>query len=224
MRYRLGAVEIRTENAAKPIRQAASGVVRWIRRMRPVERALDYGCGKLRSAVHLAPKCRVLTLVDGNIQLDRIQTIGGKRTTVRAYSAQRWPSCRVVSVQEFASDTEKYDFILCANVLSSIPTAKARVAVLRRLAAATSATGRCLFVTQYTNSYFTQTAVAQNAKRHLDGWIIKNTRGYFFYGILNKPRLMRLVAANGFEVGTAWVEGQSAYVLAAPSREFKRQR
>jgi hypothetical protein len=89
MRYKVRDLEIRTENAAKPISQASQGVLSWIAAQDLIEDALDYGCGKLRYAGALAEKCRRLTLVDSSEQLCRLQLIAEERTTVKEYSASK---------------------------------------------------------------------------------------------------------------------------------------
>jgi hypothetical protein len=52
------------------------------------------------------------------------------------------------------------------------------------------------------------------AIRHLDGWILKTDRGNFYYGILNREKLAKLVVEAGFIIKEAWVENQSVYVVA----------
>jgi len=212
--YKVGQLEIRSENAAKPASQASSALVDWIRRMDSVSAALDYGCGKLRYSGYLAAKCRRLTLVDCKIQVDRTQKIGGKDTTVRNYARKRWPHCRVLSVEEFEGEQAKVDFILCANVLSTIPLENVRSQVLTKLSQSLTKQGRCLFVAQYQNSYFKKIATSKRAVRHLDGWILKTPKGNFYYGILRREILSALATAHGFQIIEAWIDGQSAYVLA----------
>lgn len=214
MHYKVRNLEIRSENAAKPLAQRAKPLARWLGKLDPVRAALDFGCGKLRYSGVLAAKCAVLTLVDSKVQLERLQKVGRKETTVRHYARSHWPRCRVLSAEEFERDQKQYDFVLCANVLSAIPNRNIRSAVLMRLAAALRSGGRCLFVTQYRNSYFKKVAASSAATGHLDGWILKTRRGNFYYGILNKEKLVGLIAAAGFRVKEAWVEGESAYALA----------
>jgi 2-polyprenyl-3-methyl-5-hydroxy-6-metoxy-1,4-benzoquinol methylase len=181
--------------------------------MKAVRAALDFGCGKLRYSGLLARKCKAFTLVDSEVQVTRTQKIGGKETTVSEYAKREWPGCRVLSLEEFQRDKRKYDFVLCANVLSAIPNRRVRSKALRRLASAARDEGRCLFITQYRNSYFTKMAASRNAIRHLEGWILKTQRGAFYYGLLDKNEVSALVARHGFTIEKAWIEGESAYVL-----------
>ena len=214
MRYSVKGFEIRTENTAKSGSQPAAAVLRWICELYPVKAALDYGCGKLRYAHQLARKCSSLTLVDSKVQLDRIQLINGQRTSVRAYAQEHLPGVSVLSVEEFGEADGAYDVILCANVLSAIPTAKARSSVLRKLCRSLGHSGRCLFVTQYQNSYFSNAARSPHAVPHLDGWILHTRRGAYYYGVLPREKLERIARRHGFAVLQSWVRGQSAFVIA----------
>jgi SAM-dependent methyltransferase len=214
MRYKVGPLEIRSENAAKPLSQAAQPLVKWLRRLKPVGLALDYGCGKLRYSGHLAKKCRRLTLVDSRIQLDRVQMVAGCRTTVREFSTRKWPNCKVLSVDEFDAPWSTYDFILCANVLSAIPDKSMLSEVLGHLRRGLKPRGLCLFVTQYRNSDFRKMAASKNARPHLYGWVLVTKRGTFYYGVLDLARVKDLIKREGFLVTESWIEGESAYVLA----------
>jgi 2-polyprenyl-3-methyl-5-hydroxy-6-metoxy-1,4-benzoquinol methylase len=218
MHYRLDGREIKSENTAKPASQASASLVAWLQGMSAVERALDLGCGKLRYAPYLASRCRTFTLVDSQVQLCRKQRLFGETTTVREYSARVWPHSRVLSTAEFVHSSAKYDFILCANVLSAIPISSARSSLLRKIGNSLKKNGHCLFVSQYRNSYFEAVAQSEAAKPHLDGWLLTTPRGTFYYGILNTDRLAELASRHGLAVLAKWVTGQAAYVLAASSR------
>lgn len=213
MRYKVKGLEIRSENAAKPMSMAAKPLVAWIHKQSRVTRALDYGCGKLRYAPALATRCHELTLVDSAIQIDRVQSVDGTQTTVRQYAAQKWRHARVLSIEKFEEDNLKYDLALCANVLSTIPNARVRSHVLRRLLSALAPDGKCLFVAQYQNSYFKDALSSPNALQRLDGWVLKSSRGNSYYGLLNKEKLESLIERHGFLVFQSWRNGQSAYVL-----------
>ncbi len=214
MRYRVKGVEIRTENTAKPVCQAARSVLRWIEGHPPVEAALDYGCGKLRYAKALASRCSRLTLVDSRVQLERTQMINGCRTSVREYVDAHLPEARTLSADDFTKDRETYDTVICANVLSAIPCARKRSQVLRAILRALKQEGECLFVTQYRNSYFSKVSASPDAIPHLDGWILKTARGAFYYGVLPLTRLQPLLRRHGFNVLRSWINGQRASVLA----------
>ena len=176
MRYKVKGIEIRSENAARSGSQASRFVLEWINSNEIVKSALDYGCGKLRYSIKLSRHCNRLTLVDSEIQLNRIQRIGGELTTIRDYVDNYLKNARVLTIEEFFIDPEEYDLVLCANVLSTIPIPSVRSKVLRRLYHVLSVNGICLFVTQFRNSYFKKISLSNGAFNHLDGWILKSSR------------------------------------------------
>lgn len=217
MRYKVGEFEIRTENTAKPIKQAAKPLVKWIETLPRQENILDYGCGKLRYAVFLAKKCEHLTVVDSPEQIYRIQVIDNTQTTVKDYVTSMLPGSRVLTIDEFQIDKEKYDFILCANIIPSIPLREFQDTAFASILRAMKPNGGCLFVTQYRNSYFDEIIKSGRTIKHLDGWILKAKSGPSYYGIINRPKLETMVKEHGFDVSKSWNDGQSAYVLACQS-------
>ena len=215
MRYKIKRLEIRSENAAKSMRQPSKRLVAWLSTMPSVGSALDYGCGKLRYAHQLAEKCASLTLVDSACQINRLQTIGAHRTTVADYVKEHLPSARVLTVAELRSDRRKYGFALCSNVLSAIPSARARADALSAIRNSLTHQGRCLFTSHYRNTYFSRISKSPRAKPHLDGWLVTGPRGAAFYGILPRDALEKLLVRNGFAVVDSWIGGESAYCLAS---------
>jgi len=213
MRYRVNGFEIRSENAAKPIGQASKNVLRWISENVHGGMALDYGCGKLRYARILAERCANLTLVDSTEQLDRLQMIDGENTSVREYASNRWNHATILTIKEFRTAKNRYDFVLCANVLSAIPCATARNEAIRQIARGLSPKGRALFVTQFRNSDFKKASRLPDSVPHLDGWILRTLKGTFYYGLLPLPRLRAIVTRNRCRVHSGWTEGQSAFLL-----------
>jgi hypothetical protein len=214
MRYKVKDKEIRSENAAKPMARASTALVNWIRSRPHVHRALDYGCGKLRYTPYVARRCLQLGLIDSPEQLNRSQIIAGRRTTVKDYARRRWPSCRIYTAQEFWRGTDhRYDFILCANVLSAIPSRNILKQSLRAIKASLRPKGECLVVNQYRNSHFQQARKRPEAINHLDGWILASSRGTSYYGIWDRARTVRILRAIGFRIIDAWIKGESTYVL-----------
>ncbi len=111
----------------------------------------------------------------------------------------------------------RYDFVLCANVLSAIPSRQLQARSLRAIRASLSNQGECLFVNQHTNSYFRHARESLEATNHLDGWVLRSSRGASYYGILARDKILRILKANGFQVQKDWVDGQSTFVLAGRS-------
>ena len=214
MRYKVGNLEIRSENAAKPMSNAAAPLVDWIAQHDHVKAALDYGCGKLRYTKHIAKICTSLGIVDSTIQLTRLQRLNGIVTTVQEYAKSKWPTCTIYKVEEFWDGIrESYNLILCTNVLSIIPCPRTRAKSLRSIHAALAMDGELLVVNQHTNSYFTEIRRKAGTRRHLDGWIAQSRRGASYYGILNKDSVIHLLKRYAFRVKDSWIEGQSNYVL-----------
>lgn len=215
MRYRVLGRVIRAENAAQSYARRSQHLLRVIAEEARGD-VLDFGCGKLRYASALARRARRVTCVDSEIQVSRPQKIGGRTTTVRRHAATRLGRVRVLSTLEFALDRRRYDFLLCANVLSNIPSREARNAVIDLLRERARRAARVLFVSQYRNSSFRVAASLPNARPFLDGWIINSLRGSAYYGVLNGERMAKLARARRLNVLRVWTCGESAYVLASP--------
>ena len=117
--------------------------------------------------------------------------------------------------EEFlAKQSNKYHFVLCANVLSTIPRDRTvRSESLQAIRRAVAQGGQVLFVNQHTNSYFTDIRRKSNTQAHLDGWISEAHGHFSYYGILNKETVVTLVTDHGFSIIEAWIDGQSNYVL-----------
>lgn len=219
MRYKIKGTEIRSENAAKPATAAAASLVRWLRDRETTPSALDYGCGKLRYTQHLARRSKHIGIVDSQAQLQRMQRICGEYTSVEAYARRKWPSCTIQHARHFwKRPARRYHFVLCAHVLSAIPCPKTRAKSLRAIRAALENTGHALFVSQHTNSYFTEVRKRPSTRPHLDGWIAESKGGASYYGILNRDSVMELVSRFGFVVEEGWIEGQSNYVLVSKGK------
>jgi hypothetical protein len=213
--YNAKGMLVKSENAAKPMADAAGPLVEWLRGRPVMESALDYGCGKLRYTPYVAARSRYLGLVDSSEQLDRVQRIDGVETTVRQYAKEKWPGCRIYELTEFWKGvSHTYDFILCANVLSAIPCPKVRARSLRSLRRGLTPRGTVLVVNQHTNSYFKEASSRPEAIAHLDGWLLPSRGGASYYGILTKDKVVELLKRHGFVIAQTWIDGQSNYVLA----------
>jgi SAM-dependent methyltransferase len=214
VRYKARGLEIRAENTAKPINQASSYLRQWLMEMPRVGDALDYGCGKLRYALTLAQKADALVLVDSEIQLSRRQVIAGRSTSVREYSTSRWKHVGVLNADEFEYARARFDFALCANVLSAVPSPRERERIITAIGSHLRSSGQALFAVQYRNSHFRDWQYDPTASRYRDGWLVSNGRGTSFYAIIPLPRLVSHVESGGMRVFEAWTRGESAYVLA----------
>lgn len=80
-----------------------------------------------------------------------------------------WPRCRIYSLDEFWSGIkERYDFVLCANVLSVIPSRRIRSRSLLAILACLTPTGTVFLVNQHTNSYFTEASASPYSVKYLE--------------------------------------------------------
>lgn len=213
MHYRIGDHVVRTERTAKPRGQASAALRRWLLSDPCRGDVLDFGCGRLRYAPELVTVSTTLTFVDSPEQLYRTCRFESHRETVVAHARRKWPKARIIEYDVFLRDKLNYDFILCANVLSAVPSALDRRKIVETLANRLKRSGQCLFVTQYRNSYYRQLESHPGARPHLDGLLVDRASGTTYFGLLPKDRLIRLTRACGLATDRAWIEGQSAYVL-----------
>lgn len=216
MHYRVNGWVVRAERTAKPRSQASGALKRWILEEKNRGDVLDFGCGRLRYAHELSMVAETLTFVDSQEQLRRTCTFESRRETVAEHAVRLCPKARTLDCQAFIADDQRYDFILCANVLSSVPVRRERQRIMRLLASRLKASGRCLFVTQYRNSYYRELEHHPGATRHLDGLLVNRGSTSTFYGLVRKNSIIRLARLNGLQTERAWTEGQSAYVLCIP--------
>jgi 2-polyprenyl-3-methyl-5-hydroxy-6-metoxy-1,4-benzoquinol methylase len=157
--------------------------------------------------------CDRLVLVDSQIQIEREQMIAGERTSIPSFAAEHWPHARALSIEDFSESRLRFDFALCANVLSAVPSPAQRIRIVETIGSRLKARGRALFVVQYRNSHFTGWQTSANASPYRDGWLVRNVRGTSFYGLIPPEKLVSLVRAGGLEIVTTWTHGEAAYVL-----------
>jgi len=216
MHYRVRQRLVCAENAAKSWMQPSQYVLAWIDALPRRSCVLDFGCGKLRYTIPLCDRVRSVCAVDSAVQVDRVQTIGGVTITARQYAASRLPAVKIYSVDETGWTRNRYDAILCCNVLSAIPLLTVRQRILKKLLAVARDGGLLLATTQYRNSYFTSFASNPRARRHLDGWLVEDPRDAnraSFYGMVPVHELSRAVAKAGWHVEEALTKGESAFVV-----------
>jgi 2-polyprenyl-3-methyl-5-hydroxy-6-metoxy-1,4-benzoquinol methylase len=214
MHYTVRGLEIRSENAAKPASSASHWMLDWIQRQPRGARGLDLGCGKLRYTVPLARRISSVTAVDSVVQLNRRQTLFGKVRTVKDYISASLPNVRARSIDDRSWRRQRYQIILCSNVLSAIPCRVTRRRIVRAAYKCLAPGGKFLLTTQYRNSHFDSWRHNHRAKRYLDGYLVKNDRGVSFYGLLDSNALNRLCTLCGFEVHDSGHEREIAYVVA----------
>ena len=218
MHYRIRGRVVKSENAAKSVRQPCRRVIQWIRSLPSSYRVLDFGCGKLRYTIPLSERVRSVLAVDSEQQIRRPQRIDDVATTIPEYVRTHLPNVTACVVSESKWTRHRYDAALCANVLSAIPSRKTRLDVLSAIGGVLKKRGTLLVCTQFRNSYFSACARDPKAVRCNDGWLIDGRRGVAFYAILPLEKLIKMCAKAGLVVKEARVKGQSAFVFAGKRR------
>lgn len=214
MRYFVRGLEVRSENAAQATDRPAQHLADLLEAERNHRHSLDYGCGKLRYTGPLVAGARHVTLVDSEVQLSRDQPLGNEQTCIREYIAMHWPACRALTIQQFGADATRYDFVLCANVLSAIPDYAVRAHTIDAIRDHLASDGRALFVTQYRDASFTERIRAGRAKRYRNGWMVADPNRPTFYEMIDLNQLQQLLTRHGLSVDSAHIHDKSAYVYA----------
>jgi hypothetical protein len=211
MRYKVASgIDIRTENAAKPESQQSKFLLELLGNLQHVASTFDYGCGKLRYQRAIAKTTDMLTLVDSEVQLSRLQVLRGKETSIRdIYKHSN--HIHIYNDVEFHDINTQFERGFCINVLSVIPSFARRRQVLDIIHGKLRRDGECLFVVQYRNSDFTRMRKMSNAKPWLDGFLIDSFRGYSFYGMIPPDRLEGALKRAGFRVRETKLNEGSAY-------------
>lgn len=209
MQYLIGDYLINSENAAKSAKQPSMEVIKWIDNLRFTEKILDYGCGKLRYVNYLIKKCDSLFVLDSDIQLSRKQRIFNLESSIIDYVAQH-NTLKILFIKDIPSHESEFDFITCINVLSSIPNDVDRLTVLKNIKFLLKDNGKALFVTQYSDTYFT--SAINNSKNILynDGWIAINKYNSF-YGLIGSEKLTDLLDEVGLIILKVWKKNKSVY-------------
>jgi hypothetical protein len=216
MHYKLSrGIIVKTENAAKPERQASSFLKAILQKLPHVDASFDYGCGKLRYWKLIQSRTNTLALVDSEIQLSRQQLLLGAKTSIRKLIVQSNRSS-ALSETEFSELHMQFDRGFCINVLSVIPLFAARRHVLETIRSRLKKNGTCLFVVQYRNSDFTRMKAMSNARPWRDGFLIDSLRGWSFYGLIPPDRLCSLVQKAGFAIKEVRLNEGSVYLWATP--------
>jgi len=213
MHYKVGSALIKTENCAKPCKQASSWVLAWIRELPRTAIGLDFGCGKLRYTIPLARRLRTVFAVDSSHQIGRRQVINGRRTTVEAYAEKSLANVQVCPI-ESKRWRRKFDVILCINVLSTMPLLTVRRRVLRSLAQRLKSQGQLFICVQFRNSHFEGWRNNPRARKYKDGWLVENARGTSFYAIIPPRSLVKLCKKANLNVVKDGSRGESAFVIA----------
>lgn len=209
MQYNISGKLIKSENTAKPYTQQSRVVLEYLHSQVDARSILDFGCGKLRYSDVIINLCNNVTFVDSKVQLSRIQTVRGEKTSVKDYVNKYHPNCEVVAFEDLDGHSKQYDLITCINVLSAIPCKKTIRTVLSHISRLLSKNGKAIFVNQHRNSYFKK---YKAGKRHLYGYIYNSYNCVSYYGILNPEDMKVLLTESGFQILEAWQVGGINFV------------
>jgi 2-polyprenyl-3-methyl-5-hydroxy-6-metoxy-1,4-benzoquinol methylase len=222
--YHVNGVIIKSENAAKPVCQSNKFLIKVIRSVSPRSNVLDYGCGKFRYTIPLSQTVEFVDAIDSSEQILRTQIINGMKTNLVNYAATFLPNVKVHDIYSDEWRAIKFDFVLCSNVLSTVPYKKLRLEILRNIKKVLKDSGVALICVQYRNSYFSGYAEQPNTEQLYDGWLIKGKRGNYFYGLIQPARLKKLCIEAGLEVIDIELNEGTVYITArAKSVNCKEQ-
>jgi hypothetical protein len=215
MKYSIKGHSISSELAAKPVAQGAKFVVDLIGNLEYVNHIVDYGCGKLRYAIHLEKQCDSLTIVDSRIQLNKKQKVHDEQTSVKNYALKHFKNCNVLDIRAFQkSPAVDADILFCANVFSAIPSKSEQTKALKSIKSAIGKKGKFILINQHTNSYYSDVSRREDSIQHLDGYIVKSNRGTTYFGQLNMNKTSELLNSAGFNIVDHYIEGQSNIAIA----------
>ncbi|WP_447754601.1 class I SAM-dependent methyltransferase [Enterobacter asburiae] len=210
MNYIINGTVIRSENAAKPHTMPSNYLCNHLKVMKKKGIALDFGCGKLRYSEQLVEKFDSVTFLDSRKQIERNQMIRGIKTSVINYVSSHYKKASVVPFEEVQSIDNKYDFVLCSNVLSAIPCRMTIDKVLSSIKSLLKHDGEALIVNQYKSSYFKR---YESGIKHLYGYIYRNSSSSSYYGLLDESSVRSICQDNGLSIVKSWSREGSSYVI-----------
>lgn len=213
MHYLINECLIKSENAALSSNQKNKNITKFIGELPQMNTILDYGCGKCRYSILLSEKCISLYLTDSEVQINRLQTIYGKKTTVKEYVENELPNSKVIELENIENINTLFDFVLCTNVLSAIPFYEERLKVLSNIYELLKENGKALISVQYKNSYFNTYLTNPNAVELNGGWLIKIRNSYSYYAIITPNELVSMCQNAGFKIEKKIVKDGSVYVF-----------
>lgn len=192
-------IVVKTENAAKPEAQSSAFLKLMLGELPYVSKSLDFGCGKLRYCDAILERTDSLAIVDSEIQLSRMQTLKGTKSTIRDIT-RRSNRIRVYNDTDFRQLNEEFDRAFCINVLSAIPFITKRRQVMEMIRSQLRPNAACLYVVQYRNSDFNRMRSMPNARSWRDGFLIDSLRGFSFYGLISPYRLISMARRAGCDI------------------------
>lgn len=162
----------------------------------------------------MSRRIKHVTAVDSRVQVDRVQTLFGRHSTVRRYAAEHFSNIRVHAVEEGTWKRHRYDIIICTNVLSAIPSKRIRRELVLCAHQRLRRGGTFLLTTQFRNSHFSNWARDPRATRHCDGFLVRGPKGASFYALLDCDMLVAICRRAGLSIVDSGHVRELAYVVA----------
>ena len=212
MRYVINDCLIKTENAALSSHQTNAQVLKYIEILSTDINILDFGCGKCRYSRQLNSKSKNLVLLDSEIQISREQIICDVMTTVKDFAKTHLSNTSVYALENAKDIDCKFDFILCSNVLSAIPSTEDRISSLNHIKELLDKKGKALITVQYYNSYFNTYSKNPKTIEYNDGWLIPKGNDYTYYGIIKPLVLIEYCKKVGFIISDKYSNDGSIYL------------
>lgn len=154
MHYNIKNLVIKSEYAAKSVKQPNSTILKIISNLSKDLIVLDYGCGKLRYTIPLSKVVNLVYSIDSEEQLLRNQKINDVTANIFSYANQYFNNVYIYDLKSVEWKYKKYDFVLCANVLSAVPLYEDRIQIIRNIINVLKQDGQAIITTQFYNSYF----------------------------------------------------------------------
>jgi len=211
-----GNVQVKAENAAKPHSQRSKYFEKFLTshfERGAFENGCDFGCGKLRYFNLITSICNNSYFLDSRIQLERRQIIHGENTSIINYLSDKYNSNYLYPYQIRSMDRH-FDVSFCLYVLSTVPKAKYRVSILKRIWRSLKNEGILIVAHQYNNSYFKEMKQKPNASVYEDGTLLDSLRGQSFFVELDPRVTQEYLEKTGFEIVTKKNHDGSVFFIA----------
>jgi len=153
-----------------------------------------------------------LVLIDSEIQINRKQIICDVLTTVKDYANTYLVNTNVCALENSQGLNLKFNFILCSNVLSAIPSTDDRILLLNNIKKFLDRDGKALITVQYYNSYFNTYSNNPKTAEYNDGWIIPKGNNFTYYGIIKPQILIEYCERAGLNIKEKCLKDGSIYL------------
>lgn len=198
MHYKVPGGYYKSENAARSAEQKQADLLQILRAYPKCKKTLDYGCGKLRYFGELLDLSDTVYCLDSNEQLNRVQMIQGRPQSVTQV-VKRTSNAKILLTEHRDKHSDTFDFILCANVLSAVPSQIVRLEILTDIKNLLNKKGTALIVLQYANSYFKDYSKRPRAHKIAGGYSFISGGQIRYYATIYPEMLMKMMSKADLE-------------------------